>query len=301
MNRILKFTFLCVLCAVFLSLNLLSQDDIIGFESKSWISKGAKVVNHLGRRCLIGTAYLKDVEFQNGVIEVDIAVNGKRSYPGIIFRIQSLENYERFYIRPHRAGLYPDALQYTPVFNGVAAWQLYSGPGFTAWAKIPANKWIHLKMEINGDQARLFIDNSPNPLLVIPKLKHGFSKGSIGIMGPKDNSAYFSNFKYKKDDNLLFKKPGKTRAPTNMIKEWEISKVYKANLIDIAEMKYPSFSSLFNAEWKSAAPDADGLVNISRFRKRSERGPDYVLARTVINAPKKEVSRLSFGYSDEVT
>ncbi|MCP4157193.1 MAG: hypothetical protein GY757_56300, partial [bacterium] len=133
------------------------------------------------------------------------------------------------------------------------------------------------------------------------KLKHGFSKGSIGIMGPKDNSAYFSNFKYKKDDNLIFKKPGKTRPPTNMIKEWEISKVYKANLIDIAEMKYPRFSSIFNAEWRSVAPDADGLINISRFRKRSERGPDYVLARTVINAPEKKVIRLSFGYSDEVT
>jgi len=34
--------------------------------------------------------------------------------------------FEHFYIRPHQSGN-PDANQYTPVFNGVSAWQLYHG------------------------------------------------------------------------------------------------------------------------------------------------------------------------------
>ena len=44
-----------------------------------------------------------------------------RTYAGVNFRIQSGTDYEQFYIRPHRAPFYPDAIQYTPVFNGMAA------------------------------------------------------------------------------------------------------------------------------------------------------------------------------------
>ncbi len=73
-----------------------------------------KLLDHLDRTAFMGTAILEDVNFKNGIIEYDMAVTGQRSYPGIFFRVQSQNDYEHFYIRPHRAGLYPDALQYTP-------------------------------------------------------------------------------------------------------------------------------------------------------------------------------------------
>jgi hypothetical protein len=120
---------LLLLCVMLLASQVKAQKDMIDFESDRWILKNAEIVTHLGRKALTGAAYLKVVQLENGIIEVDIAVSGARSYPGIIFRMQSLENFERFYLRPHRAGLYPDALQYTPVFNRVEGWQLYSGKG----------------------------------------------------------------------------------------------------------------------------------------------------------------------------
>ena len=64
---------------------------------------------YLGRPALAGTAWLKDVVFEDGVIEVDVAAGRGRSYPAIIFRRQSEGEYEHVYLRPHRAGLYPDA------------------------------------------------------------------------------------------------------------------------------------------------------------------------------------------------
>ena len=101
----------------------------------------ARVVDHMGRTSLEGAAILADAAFSDGVIEVDIAVSGARSYPGIIFRRQSPTDLERFYVRPHRAGLYPDAVQYAPVVNGISEWQLYNGPGYTNGGVLPEGEW----------------------------------------------------------------------------------------------------------------------------------------------------------------
>jgi sugar lactone lactonase YvrE len=273
--------------------------ETLDFKSDRWVMANAEVVEHMGRSCLIGTAYLKDVEFVNGVIEVDVAVNGDRSYPGLIFRMQSPLNYERFYIRPHRAPFYPDALQYTHVINGVASWQLCQGEGFTALAEIPENKWIHLKMEILGTQARVYLDDMEHPALVIPNLKHGNSKGTIGLMGPRDRTAFFSHFSYREDDTLLFDSPPKIETPPGMIMEWELSQAFKANEIDMDI--YPDESSHREIQWKRIIPEPSGLVDVCRFAQRSPGGPDIVFARTSIIVDKEEMKKYLFGYSDEVT
>ena len=75
----------------------------VDFDSNVWNKSRAKVVDHMDRKCLIGRALLEGVEFKNGIIEVDIACSRVRSYPGIIFRYRSEGDYERVYIRPHRA------------------------------------------------------------------------------------------------------------------------------------------------------------------------------------------------------
>ena len=166
-----------------------ARGDVIGFDSDRWVLKDAEIVHHLDRDCLSGVAYLKDVEFENGVIEVDIAVDGTRSYPGIIFRMQSEADYEYLYMRPHASDSYTDRLQYAPVFNRVTSWQLYNGEGFTAPAVLPMNRWMHLKMEIHGRQARVYLDESDRPALIIHDLKHGRTKGTLGVMGPKSRAA----------------------------------------------------------------------------------------------------------------
>ena len=299
LSRFSKFIFL-LLYFIFSNLAI-GQDNIIEFTQDRWDLSRAVVVDFLGRKAVMGTALLNDVEFKNGVIEVDVAVTGSRTYPGIIFRIQGEGNYERFYIRPHRAGLYPDALQYTPVFNKVAGWQLYNGDGFTAGANIPGNQWIHVKMEINGNQARVFLNHSEQAGLVIHDLKHGKSKGKIGTMGPADGSAYFSNFSYQENKNLKFEIPRKTETPKGMMMDWEISKVFNAEKIDIELVDYPRFYQIFYAGWQKVNAEPSGLVDIARFVNRNGQHPECILARAIIRSDKKQDIKLSFGYSDEVT
>ena len=278
---------------------LSEAQEIVDFTSDQWVMADAEIVRHLDRTCLMGTAYLKDLEFENGVIEVDVTVSGDRSYPGLIFRMQSPLNYERFYVRPHRAPFYPDALQYTHVINGVASWQLCQGEGFTAPAEILANRWIHLKMEISGSQARIYWDDMDHPALVIPHLKHGSSRGTIGLMGPRDRTAFFSDFSYKKDDTLEFDPPPKIETPPGMIMEWELSQAFKAREVD--REVYPDKGMLGRIQWERAVPDASGLVDVSRYARRSPGGPDLVFARTAIESDKEETKKYLFGYSDEVS
>lgn len=276
-----------------------AEGGVVPFDSDRWVTDKAEVVDYLGRKCLQGTAWLEDVAFENGVIEVDVAVSGARSYPGIIFRMQSQDEYERFYVRPHRAGLYPDALQYTPVFNGVAGWQLYHGPGFTAGCDLPANEWVHLKIEVKGSQARVYVGSNEKPALEIHHLKHGMSTGGVGVMGPRDATAYFSNFSYKMDDGLAFETPPERTVPPFTITDWEISRPFKTTRINTKE--YPRFFTVFNAGWRKVDVEPSGLVNVSRYAKSEGQGPDCVLARTIVRSDKKQDVTLDFGYSDEVT
>jgi sugar lactone lactonase YvrE len=280
----------------------LAQTDTIAFSSDSWDLTNAEVVDHLGRTSLIGTAFLKDVEFENGVIEVDIAVDvagGRRSYPGILFRVQSDDEYERVYLRPHRAGLYPDAIQYVPAFNGVDSWQLYNGDGATAGALIPNNQWIHWRIEVMGTQARMFLGDASRPSLFIKDLRHGVSKGSVGLSGPRDRTAFFSNFRCRKDSTLQFPAPQVPEPAPGIVTEWLLSQPYKLAHVDIEQ--HPRDQGLNDLRWQAARSDPSGLVDIARSVKPFAGEPSCVFAKATIRAPKDEVKQFALGYSDVVT
>ena len=295
-----RFTLLCIALGMLAS-GLLAQvqAETVAFDSDRWVIKRGERATFLGRSCLRGIASLEDVEFENGVIAVDIAVDGSRSYPGIEFHRRGSGNTERIYLRPHRAALYPDALQYTPVFNGVAGWQLYNGTGFTAGARIPANEWVRLRVEIAGSQARVFWGDGNEPALLIPELKHGAASGALGVVGPTDGAAYFSNFSYEKRDDLMFDLPAAPAPLSGMITDWELSEVIPPPQVDLTS--YPSFFATFGTKWEPVTSDASGLVNVSRYRARSGAGSDCVWARKILVTERKRDVQLSTGYSDTVS
>ncbi len=278
-----------------------AQEGPVDFGSDRWTMIDARVSEHLGRKSLAGTALLKDVAFENGVIEVDVACTGARSYPGVVFRIQRPGESERVYIRPHRSGPggYPDVVQYVPTFSGVDSWQLYSGEGFTAFAPIPSGQWVHLRIEVKGTEARVFLGEAANPVLLIHDLKHGVSKGTIGLNGPRDDSAFFSNFRYRSDDTLKFDPPPRADTPPGIIAEWQLSQPFKAWQVD--RDTDPQAQKLPALTWKEVRSDPSGLVDISRTYGRLGPGPDSILAKTVITAERDEIRKVRFGYSDEIT
>ena len=130
-------------------------------DSPRWDLQGqAKPADYLGRKSLMldgGAATLKDFEMRDGVIDVDVATPATRGFFGIQFRIAGDgANAEWVYLRQHKSGL-PDALQYTPVLNTGLNWQLYNGTGFTGAVDIPKDVWFHLRLEVVGAQAKLYV------------------------------------------------------------------------------------------------------------------------------------------------
>ena len=142
-------------------------------DSPRWDCEGeAKVAEYQGRKALRldgGAAIVKDFEMRDGVIDVDVATPAKRGFFGFDFRIDNDgSNDEELYLRPHQSG-YPDAMQYTPVLNTGRNWQLYNGPGFTGAVDIPKNEWFHLRLEVTGAQAKLYVKDMDKPALVMDR------------------------------------------------------------------------------------------------------------------------------------
>jgi hypothetical protein len=271
----------------------------IPFDDPRWDLSQAVVTQHLGRTALAGFALLGEVEFEDGVIEVDVAVDGRTSYPGFVFRYESPGNYERYYLRPHRAcGRYPDVHQYTPVINGIAGWQLYSGDGFTSFGEVPSNEWVHLRLEVEGTQARVFFGDMEHPVLVVPQLQRGRSRGAIGLEGPRDGTAFFSDFSWSGDEALAFDPPPPSFPRPGILDGWEVSAPMPWSAVDIE--RHPDGQEIGEIAWQPAAPASSGLVDIARLHGRTGREPDVVFARTSIDSDEARTMQLKLGYSDLV-
>ena len=90
-----------------------------------------------------------------------MALTGERAFHGVAWRVLDDDNYESFYVRPHQVGN-PDSVQYNPVFNGVASWQLYHVDGFWAAVDFPMREWFTVRVVFAGSRAEVFVgDMSP--------------------------------------------------------------------------------------------------------------------------------------------
>jgi hypothetical protein len=75
-------------------------------ELKSHEHNG-EIIQFLGRssfRLVRGLFYGKDVDFQNGTIDVDMAADDDSRFLGIAFRVQSDDEYEAIFFRPRASG-----------------------------------------------------------------------------------------------------------------------------------------------------------------------------------------------------
>jgi sugar lactone lactonase YvrE len=278
---------------------VVGQGETVDFTSDRWTVFAGKPGEFLGRPAFQGFAVLKDVQIENGVLEVDIAaVDREQTYPGFAFRIHGADTYERFYVRPHRSKLYDDVLQYSPVVNGVTGWQLYAGDGYTALADFPSGEWVHVRLEFKGSQARVFIGDSEEPGLEIYELYHPSAPGGIGVQGTTDGTAWFSNFRYREDDTLVFDPPPRKESMPGVIRDWEVSQGFAAMSVDLEDCR----ALLPSVTWQPVSTeDARGLVDVARYVRPLPTEPSVVLARTVLRADAPKTMEIGFGYSDGVT
>jgi hypothetical protein len=286
-------------------------------DSPRWDLQGqAKATEYQGRKCLLldgGAAILKDFEMRDGIIDVDVATSASRGFFGMQFRLdQDGANGEWVYLRPHKSG-YPDAMQYTPVLNTGANWQIYNGPGFTGAVDIPKDVWFHLRLEVTGAQARLFVKDMGKPALVMNDLKSGIQKGQVALH-VLIGATYFSNFEIQTTPDAAWERHLPPMPPGTLTK-WSLSPSYDA-LARNLELPLPSSESA-GIHWQNVEAEPPGFVVIYRYReaphlrvtfandfsKRLEPQPGtkVVYARTNIDSDRDQLKRLYLGYSDEVS
>ena len=285
-------------------------------DSPRWELEGdAKPAEHQGRACLRlggGAAAVKDLDFRDGVIDVDVSTSGKRAFFGIQFRIANDgADGEWVYLRPHKSGL-PDALQYTPVLHTGLNWQIYTGPGFTAGAEIPRDVWLHLRLEVSGAEARLFVGDMEKAALVMPDLKSGIRNGAVALAA-LTGETYFANFEVRETPPAPWGRH-LPPMPPHTLADWELSPSYDALARNLERPLTPA--ELAATPWQKVEAEPPGFVVINRYRDsphprvtfqndfatrlEPQPGTQVVYARTTIVADRDEVRRLDVGYSDEV-
>ena len=284
-------------------------------DSPRWLLEGkAQPAEYLGRKCLQldgGGATVKDLELRDGVIDVDVATPAARGFFGPQFRIAG-DNAEWVYLRQHKSGQ-PDAMQYTPVLNTGLNWQIYNGPGFTGAVDIPKNEWFHMRLEITGAQAKLYVKDMDKPALVMNDLKSGVQKGQIAL-AVLIGTTYFSNFEVRETPAVPWKRDD-APVPAGTLTKWSVSPAYDALARDPEQPLSPA--ELGSIKWQDVEAEAPGFVVIYRYREAphprvtfandfSKRldpqpGMKVVYARTTIDSLRDEVRKLHLGYSDDVS
>ena len=284
-------------------------------DSPRWRVEGRGTTTELGgRRCLQlngGLASVTDLDFQDGIVDVEARTTGERGFFGIQFRSDTLDG-EFVYLRPHKSGL-PDAIQYTPVLNTGLNWQLYTGPGFTSRINIPRDTWIHLRLEVRGASARLFVGDTLTPVLVMPDLKSGIRRGELGLVVLL-GSTCFSEMTVRP----LPAAPWQRVVPpmmSDILTTWQLSPSFDATTEPLDGRLTPA--RLGAMTWQPVQAEAPGLVAINRYRPsphprvtfqtdfstrlEPQPGAQVVFARTTITVDRAQLRKLSLGYSDEVT
>ncbi len=294
-----------ILSFVFVNNDILSQEKIKAkFDTNAWdiTAKKHEFKKYKGKKALYienGTALLKDARFKNGIIDYDVNFESGRKFLSFFYRIQDSKNYEDFYLRAHQSGN-PDAMQYTPVFNGNAGWQLYYGNGHSTAYTYNFGEWIHVRLIVADDKMDVFINDMSQAVLHVNDLKHKTTEGGIGLrtlMG----GAYYANLSYQSIEKpkLLSKIEKLPEVEKGTIKEWHISSAFnKTKLSSIHNLKNFEFKK--ETKWTKLPVEYTGTANLSKISELSKE-TNTVLVKAVIVSSTNQIKQLDFGYSDEAS
>jgi hypothetical protein len=67
-------------------------------------------------------------------------------------------------------------------------------PGvYESYADLETGAWTHLKIEVNGVRARMFVNGAAQPALIVNDLKRGVTSGQIGLWIGPGTEAHFKD------------------------------------------------------------------------------------------------------------
>jgi len=156
--------------------------------------RGVKVANaRAGSGEVI--AWLDDVTFGDGVIELDIRGKDEfqKSFPGIVFRAASDSLFDAVYLRPFN-------FRATDTLRHQHAVQYVSHPQYT-WDRLrkdrpevfenpvspepDPNGWVHVRLVVAGKQVSIYVGEGAGPDLVVVALNDR-TGGRIGLFNDGD-------------------------------------------------------------------------------------------------------------------
>jgi hypothetical protein len=177
----------------------------------------AEPAEYLGRKAIRLTttadsvifAFVKGTDMQDGVIDVDLAVHitvppGVRmpGFTGVGFRARpDGSHYDMFYLRPKNAlaedqAMRNHSVQYVakPDFDWEPLRRRWPSV-YESWADLKPDAWTHVRIEIRGRAAKLYLNGSDKPSLLVNGLKGADLKGGVALWGYPGEESYFSNLR----------------------------------------------------------------------------------------------------------
>lgn len=188
--------------------------------------KNVKVetVTYKGRQCVRVTdasaqapdgarlAVAAGSDFGDGTIEVNLAgdpmpgaFSGARGFVGVAFRLANGgAAYEAFYLRPTN-GRADDqerrnhSTQYIsePEFPWNRLRQ-ETPSKYESYADLVPGEWTKVRIEVRGVKARLYVNDAPQPVLIVNDLKHGVTHGPVAYWIGPGTDAHFAGLKITK-------------------------------------------------------------------------------------------------------
>ena len=156
---------------------------------------------------------LKDITFKDGTIEVKVlskllpnAPELARGFIGVAFRInESNSKFECIYIRPTNGRAEDQvrrnhSIQYFsfPDYK-FPRLRKESPEKYESYADMALSQWVKIKIVVKETQAKLYLNDNPQPALVVNDLKHGADfAGGIGLFVDVGTEGYFTDLKISK-------------------------------------------------------------------------------------------------------
>ncbi len=152
-------------------------------------------------------------DFSSGTIEVDLAgqpgegaAGGARGFVGVSFRLQpDNKTYDTFYLRPTNGRADDqERRNHSAQYISHPEWPWYrfrseTPSKYETYVDIQPARWIHVKIVVDGEKARLYVDGREQPTLIINDVKSGAdARGRVALWFEGSTIAHFANLKITK-------------------------------------------------------------------------------------------------------
>ena len=153
-------------------------------------------------------ALIEGIDFSNGVIEAEIAgtpepgaVGGARGFVGIAFRVQpDLRTYDALYIRPTNGRADDqERRNHATQYISHPQWPWFrlrqeTPSKYESYVDVQPNVWTRIRIEVRGDKAKLYVNDSAQPVLIVNDVKSGASaRGGVALWIGPGTIAHFRN------------------------------------------------------------------------------------------------------------